>query len=64
MCIRDSVCTATDIAVRLGMAELGDRSRTAHLSEAFAQKALAAITALAADAIDAMKAVSYTHLDV
>ena len=49
------VCTATDIAVRLGMAELGDRSRTAHLSEAFAQKALAAITALAEDAIDAMK---------
>lgn len=49
------VCTATDIAVHLGMAELGDRSRTAHLSEAFAQKALAAITALAEDAIDAMK---------
>ena len=49
------VCTATDIAVRLGLAELGDRARTAHLSQDFAQKAMAEITALAEDAIDAMK---------
>lgn len=49
------VCTATDIAVRMGMASLGDASRVAHLSGEFAQKAMAAITELVEDAVDAMK---------
>lgn len=49
------VCTATDIAVRLGMTVLGDASRVSHLSEEFAGKALEAIRTLIEDAIDAMK---------
>lgn len=49
------ICTATDIAVRLGMTSLGDPSRTAHLDEDFAQKAMAAITELVEDSVDAMK---------
>ena len=49
------VCTATDIAVRLGMTVLGDTSRVSHLSEEFAGKALEAIRTLIEDAIDAMK---------
>lgn len=49
------VCTATDIAVRLGFTELGDKSKVAHLSEDFAQKALIAITELVEDSLDAMK---------
>lgn len=49
------VCTATDIAVRLGLASLGDPSKAAHLSEDFAKKALAAITELVEDSLDAMK---------
>lgn len=55
--------TATDIAVRLGMVELGDKAKVAHLSEEFAKKAMAAITELAEDAIDAMK-VSAEDVDV
>lgn len=49
------VCTATDIAVRLGLKDLGDKARVAHLSEEFAKKALAAITELVEDSLDAMK---------
>lgn len=49
------VCTATDIAVRLGLTALGDPSKVAHLSEDFAKKALAAITELVEDSLDAMK---------
>ncbi len=63
LCFDGSVCTATDIAVRLGMADLGDRSRVMHLDEAFARKAMETITALAEDAIDAMK-VSSDDVDV
>ena len=33
--------TATDIAVRLGMAEVGDASKVAHIDEEFAKKAMA-----------------------
>lgn len=51
----DDICTATDIAVRLGMTSLGDSSRAAHLDEDFAQKAMAAITELVEDSVDAMK---------
>lgn len=57
------VCTATDIAVRLGMTQLGDASKVAHLSEAFARKALDAIRSLAEDSIDAMK-VSSDNVDI
>ena len=49
------VCTATDIAVRLGLAELGDKTKVAHLSEDFSRKALDAVTELIEDSIDAMK---------
>lgn len=49
------VCTATDIAVRLGLTDLGDRSKVEHLSEDFAKKALGAITELVEDSLDAMK---------
>jgi N-methylhydantoinase A/oxoprolinase/acetone carboxylase beta subunit len=47
--------TATDIAVRLGMSGLGDRSKVAHLDEAFARAAMDVIRTLAEDALDAMK---------
>lgn len=55
--------TATDIAVRLGMVELGDVSRTEVISPEFAEKAMEAIRSLAEDAIDAMK-VSNADVDV
>lgn len=57
------VCTATDIAVRLGMTELGDASKVSHLDEEFARKALEAIRTLVEDAIDAMK-VSSNDVDL
>ena len=63
LCFGGNVCTATDIAVRLGMADLGDRRLVAHLDEDFARKALAAIRTLCEDAIDAMK-VSSDDVDV
>ncbi len=63
LCFGGDVCTATDIAVRLGMAELGDRALVAHLDEAFAKKAMDAIRALCEDSIDAMK-VSAEDVDV
>ena len=63
LCFGGDVCTATDIAVRLGMADLGDRALVAHLDEAFAKKALGAIRALCEDSIDAMK-VSSEDVDV
>ncbi|NLD19868.1 MAG: hydantoinase/oxoprolinase family protein [Clostridiales bacterium] len=55
--------TATDIAVRLSMFDLGDKEKVAHLKEDFAEKAMAAIRSLAEDAIDAMK-VSSADVDV
>ncbi len=57
------VLTATDVAVRLGMVELGDASKVAHISEELAKKALAAIGTLVEDAIDSMK-VSSADSDV
>lgn len=47
--------TATDIAVRLGLYDLGDKSRVAGLDEVFAWKAMDAICRLVEDALDAMK---------
>ena len=55
--------TATDIAVRLGMFELGDKSKTDCIRIEVAEKAMDAIRRLAEDAIDAMK-VSGDEVDV
>ena len=50
-----SVMTATDIAVRLGMADIGDASLAAAIDEGLAQKALAVMKSMVEDSIDAMK---------
>lgn len=50
-----SVMTATDIAVRLGMVDIGDSSLVMGISQDTAKKALDAIRRLIEDAIDAMK---------
>ena len=63
LCFGGDVCTATDIAVRLGMADLGDASLVRHLDGDFACKALQAIQSLCEDSIDAMK-VSSDDVDV
>lgn len=55
--------TATDIAVRLGMAELGDISRTEQIPLEIAEKAMEKIRHMAEDSIDAMK-VSNADIDV
>ena len=57
------VLTATDIAVRLGMADVGDKTLVESVPLELAQKALTAIGTLVEDAIDAMK-VSNTDSDV
>lgn len=57
------VMTATDIAVRLGMVELGDKSRVVSISQDVADKAMAAIRALVEDSVDAMK-VSNADVDL
>lgn len=63
LCFGGDVCTATDIAVRLGMTELGDKSLVANIDEGFANKAMDAIRTLCEDSIDAMK-VSSDDVDV
>lgn len=55
--------TATDIAVRLGLADLGDKSRAAHIDETLARKALDTIKTMVEDSVDAMK-VSSADIDV
>ena len=55
--------TATDIAVRLGMFELGDKSKTTSISDGLAAKAMESIRRLAEDALDAMK-ISNSEVDV
>ena len=57
------VLTATDIAVRLGMADVGDASKVAHIDKDLALKAMAVIRELVEDSIDVMK-VSSDDLDV
>ena len=57
------VMTATDIAVRLGMVELGDKSKAASIPQEVADKAMAAIRALVEDSVDAMK-VSNADVDL
>ncbi len=56
-------CTATDVAVRLGMAEVGDASLVAGLPLAHAEAAMETIRAMVEDAIDVMK-VSSDPIDV
>jgi N-methylhydantoinase A/oxoprolinase/acetone carboxylase beta subunit len=55
--------TATDIAVRLGMLDLGDKTKTAAIDESFARKAMDRIRELVEDALDAVK-VSNSDMDV
>ena len=55
--------TATDIAVRLGMYDLGDKSKVAGIDRTFAEKAMDRIRELVEDALDAMK-VSNAAMDV
>ena len=55
--------TATDVAVRLGMARVGDPERVKDLDEGLARRAMDAICALVEDAIDLMK-VSGEDMDV
>ena len=47
--------TATDIAVRLGMAEVGDASKVAHIDEELAKKAMATMREMVEEGIDMMK---------
>ena len=55
--------TATDIAVRLGMASVGDPSIVADISQDVAERAMAVMRAMVEDAIDVMK-VSSDPIDV
>lgn len=57
------VMTATDIAVRLGMVELGDITKTECISRETAEKAMAVIRGLVEDSIDSMK-ISNADMDV
>jgi len=50
-----STMTTTDIAVRLGLAEVGDRNLVAHIDEAFAKAVQEEISSLLEQAIDKMK---------
>ena len=50
-----STLTATDVAVRLGMAQVGDPALVADVPQEVAEAAMAAIRELAENAIDAMK---------
>lgn len=58
-----STVTATDIAVKLGMADIGDASLVADLDEGFAKDALAAIKEMVEDCIDSLK-ISNADVDV
>lgn len=50
-----SIMTATDIAVRLGMADIGDAALAASIDESLAREALAVMQAMVEDSIDSMK---------
>ena len=47
--------TATDIAVRCGLTDLGDAERTAGIPQEVADKALAVMRAMVEDSVDSMK---------
>ncbi len=63
LCFGGDVMTATDIAVKLGMADIGDKSLVAGISDETAQKALQVIRELVENSIDAMK-ISSDDVDV
>lgn len=50
-----STLTATDIAVRLGLADIGDASKVEHISEATAKQAHEQMMSMVQDGIDSMK---------
>ncbi|WP_342574621.1 hydantoinase/oxoprolinase family protein [Paenibacillus sp. FSL M8-0142] len=50
-----STLTTTDIAVRLGLADVGDKRLVSHIEEAFAKAVQAEISAIVEQAIDKMK---------
>lgn len=50
-----STITATDVAVRLGLADIGDSSKAASIDEAVARKAMDVIRGKVEEAIDSMK---------
>ncbi|MGL4524702.1 MAG: hydantoinase/oxoprolinase N-terminal domain-containing protein [Spirochaetia bacterium] len=47
--------TTTDIAVRLGFAEIGDAKKVAHIEESFAKKVMEQISAMLIEAIEQIK---------
>lgn len=53
--IGGDVMTATDIAVRCGLTDLGDAERTAGIPQEVADKALAVMRAMVEDSVDSMK---------
>lgn len=55
--------TTTDIAVRLGMADVGDKTLVAGIDEKFAKRTLAVITEMLEENIDKMK-ISSNDIDV
>ena len=55
--------TATDVAVRLGMAQVGDPEKVKHIDEDLARRAMSTIRELMEESIDVMK-VSSDDLDV
>ena len=57
------VLTATDIAVRLGRADIGDKCKVADIDEEMAKEAMKVIISLAEDGIDSMK-ISNGDIDV
>jgi N-methylhydantoinase A/oxoprolinase/acetone carboxylase beta subunit len=57
------VTTATDIAVRLGLSDIGDPEKVKHLDKSFAEKAMAKIVEMVEDHIDEMK-ISHDDVDV
>lgn len=63
LCFGGDTLTATDIAVKLGMADIGDRSLVSGISDETAQKALRVISELVENSIDAMK-ISSDDVDV
>jgi N-methylhydantoinase A/oxoprolinase/acetone carboxylase beta subunit len=57
------VMTATDIAVRLGMADIGNRELVSGIDEKFAREAMQVIKTMAEESIDSMK-ISNEDVDV
>ncbi len=63
LCFGGDTITATDIAVRLGMVEIGDKNLVMGISEETANSAMEVIRELVEDSIDAMK-ISNDDIDV